>query len=305
MKKILLSFFCIWTLMISCNRTYIYVEKFINTAGEIQNKEPDKIKAPSDSIAYLEAYNKFAISTKVYNDMKEAGMADFLNIPVSFKLYTSKGKDITNITFTTKNSKSLEIDNFILSTKNHIKEHVDEMNEKTVQQQTLKRDSAKILVLMPFFNKKTDEFDTNEMTWYVPKNAPKYISSNGIYVYFGINKKGLTPLRLKVQYYSDEWLFFRKVNFSIDGKAYEFIPTNTETDNSGGYIWEWFDEAITSNSDKQLLLALCYANNAKMKFVGRQYYDIKNITPQQIKDIQRTIELYRAMGGETMTIKLN
>lgn len=35
-----------------------------------------------------------------------------------------------------------------------------------------------------------------------------------------------------------------------------------------------------------------------MKFIGRQYYDIKTISQQQILDIKRALDLYRAMGGK-------
>ena len=36
-------------------------------------------------------------------------------------------------------------------------------------------------------------------------------------------------LRFRIQYYADDWLF-NKVQFSIDGKAYEYIPSDTERD---------------------------------------------------------------------------
>lgn len=91
---------------------------------------------------------------------------------------------------------------------------------------------------------------------------------------------------------------FNKVQFSIDGNAYEYIPNNTETDNrDGGMIWEWFDENL-SVKDKNLIEAIANAKNAKMKFIGRQYYDIKTISQQQILDIKRALDLYRAMGGK-------
>ena len=44
------------------------------------------------------------------------------------------------------------------------------------------------------------------------------------------NIDGVSNFRLRIQYYSDDWLFIRKYQFSIDNKAYEFIPNNVETD---------------------------------------------------------------------------
>ena len=66
-----------------------------------------------------------------------------------------------------------------------------------------------------------------------------------------------------------------KYNFQLMTKLMNIFPSNTETDSGhGGKIWEWFDEPIRE-SDKELINALLKANSAKMKFIGRQYYDIK------------------------------
>lgn len=165
--------------------------------------------------------------------------------------------------------------------------------------QTISRvDSVKINELLPYFNVYVDEFSPKNLTWYIPKSAPKYTNENGIYLYFYNSDEGLGPLRFRIQYYADDWLFFNKVQFSIDGKAYEFVPLSTETDcGNGGMIWEWFDEAIATADEVTLIKALASAKSAKMKFIGRQYHNIKQITPKQIEAIRRTVELYEAFGG--------
>ena len=86
--------------------------------------------------------------------------------------------------------------------------------------------------------------------------------------------------------------------FAIDGKAFEYIPSDTETDSGeGGKIWEWFDQVL-SKDDKPLIEALANAKSAKMKIIGRQYYDEKTVTSEQIAAIKHTLEFYRAMGGQ-------
>ena len=173
---------------------------------------------------------------------------------------------------------------------------LDGQGDKDQNLTTNKIDSVKIRELLPYFNVKKDEFDPNATVWYTPKSAPKYTNANGIYLYFGVQNNKPLSLRFRIQYYAADWLFFKKVQFAIDDNAYEFIPIKTETDHSGGVIWEWFDESFTG-SDSHLIHALASAKTAKMKFIGRQYYDIKTITAKQIKDIDRALELYRAMGG--------
>jgi hypothetical protein len=166
--------------------------------------------------------------------------------------------------------------------------------------QVTKIDSAKIKELKNFFRIKTDEFSTTGLTWYQPKSAPNYSNRNALYCYFHTENNVASNLRFKLQYYSEDWLFFDKVQFSIDGKAYEYIPSKTETDSGdGGHIWEWFDESVYE-SDRELLNALANAKSAKMKLSGK-YFDVRNITKEQIKAIKQTLDLYEAMGGTFTT----
>ncbi|MGB8192791.1 MAG: hypothetical protein WCF67_12765, partial [Chitinophagaceae bacterium] len=152
--------------------------------------------------------------------------------------------------------------------------------------------------LSKYFKQKNDEFSSDNKIWYKPKSAPEYINRNGLFCYFQTENGIANNLRFTLQYYADDWLFFERVQFSIDGKAYEYTPFKTETDNgNGGHIWEWFDEPLTQSS-KEIIRAMFNAKTAKMKLIGRQYYKIKTISLEQINDIKRTIELYQALGGQ-------
>ncbi len=296
MKGIFL-FMAALMLLTACEKKYKYVEtvkeQSILSGSSIKDKEAVIISAASDSIAYIEAFTKYCISQKVYNKMLKEGMADYLDVPITFRLYNEDGVDITNISFATRLEEEERISASIMAM-------VDVVNcnpSEGAELAEVKVDSAKIEELLPFFNVNKDEFDPKGKTWYEPKSAPKYTNQNGIYLYFAAQEGKVMPLRFRVQYYADDWLFFNKIQFAIDDNAYEYIPSHTEHDNGdGGKIWEWFDEALTG-SDKNLIYALTEAQSAKMKFIGRQYYDIKTITNSQVTDMKRTLELYRAMGG--------
>ena len=298
MKQILF-FVAAIMLLTSCEKKYRYVEtvreQSIVSGASIKEKEKKIISSPSDSAAYIEAYREYCISQKAYSDLRKKGMADFLDIPIGFKLYNEKGEDISNILFTTKLEQEEKIAKRFMAMDNVVGK-TDGTTTKS-KESVRKIDSVKTKDLLPYFDVKKDEFDPKGKTWYKPKSAPKYTNRNGIYLYFATQEGGTCPLRFRIQYYADDWLFFKKIQFSIDDKAFEYIPSDTEHDNgNGGKIWEWFDEAL-SGSDKELIYALTEANNAKMKFIGRQYHDIKSITKSQIMDMKRTLELYRAMGG--------
>lgn len=294
------------SLLTSCDskKSYKYVE-VVNEEGLLggtttKEKDPKTIKAATDSAAYLEAYQSFCISLKVNRDMKQS-LGTVYSTPKDFKLYNDKGTDITNsIFFADKDKREKEIEDRIFSMGNTIQESVDRNKKEKVEsfKQTASVDSSKIKDLEKYFRKRKDEFSNNNKTWYEPKNAPQYTNRNGIYCYFQTEDGMPSNLRFRLQYYADEWLFFKKVQFSIDGKAYDYIPLNTETDSgNGGYIWEWFDEAI-SESDKELINALANAKSAKMKLIGRQYFDVKTISQDQINSFKRTLEMYQALGGQ-------
>ncbi len=291
--------------LISCERkkSYKYVEIVSEEGllGGITTKEKDAktIKAVTDSAAYLEAYQSFCISVKISNDMKES-FGTVYSKPKDFKLYNHKDMDITNsVFFTDKDKHEKEIEERIFSKRNTFQESGDRNKKEEIEsfKQTANVDSSRIKELEFFFTKRKDEFSNNNKIWYTPKSAPKYTNQNGIYCYFQSEEGMPGNLRFRLQYYADEWLFFKKVQFSVDGKAYDYIPLNTETDSgNGGYIWEWFDESV-SESDKELINALANAKSAKMKLIGRQYYDLKTISQNQINSIKRTLEMYQALGG--------
>lgn len=297
---------CIILIITSCQnkeRLYRYVEiateESLLGVSNLKEKEADTIYAINDSSAYIEAYLKFIYSVKVSNDMKET-FGKVYSIPKEFKLYDDKNNELsTSIDFLNKLTIEKQIKDDVFAEKNSLKQSL-ELMEKEKQEKFSKTaiiDSNKIKELEKFFRIKKDEFSNNYKTWYKPKSAPQYTNLNGIYLYFQKENGMPSNLRFRLQYYDDDWLFIKKVQFSIDGKAYEYIPIHTETDSGdGGYIWEWFDESVTE-SDKELINAISNAKSAKMKLIGSQYYDIKNITLEQIKSFKQTLELYKAFGA--------
>lgn len=297
---IIFSFF----ILIACEnkKNYKYVEIVDEESllGGISRKEKDAIiiKEKNDSSAYLAAFQKFCISIKVNRDM-QTSIGKVYSTPKDFELYDDKGNEISNIIFANKDIREKEIQERIFALRNSIQESIDKNKKETQESFSMSADidSAKVKKLEKSFRIKQDEFSNNNKKWYKPKSAPIYTNANGIYCYFQTENGMPSNLRFRLQYYNDDWLFFSRIQFSIDGKAYEYVPLNTETDSGdGGYIWEWFDESV-SESDKELINALANAKSAKMKLIGRQYYDTRTISQSQINGIKQAVELYKALGG--------
>ena len=72
--------------------------------------------------------------------------------------------------------------------------------------------------------------------------------------------------------------------------------TLVKRDNSGGEIWEWWDQQVKS-SDLPLLRAISECKSAKIKLSGSQYYDVVNITDKQKLNIKRCLDYYESLGG--------
>lgn len=287
----------------SNNKNYKYVEiaeeERISGGKNIVEKKEETIRAASDSAAYLLAYQNFTIAQKVNSDMVEA-YGSVSSTPLRFRLFNSEGDEITNqVSFIDKELLENKLREEIFANENSLLKSRDRRMAQleTEQRQTMQVDTAKVLELQRYFDVRVDEFSNNDRKWHTPKSAPKYTNMNGIYCYFQTERGIPSNLRFRVQYHANSWLFFSRVQFSIDGTAFEYIPSRVETDSGyGGQIWEWFDQQASAR-DRELLNALANATDAKMKFVGRQYHDIKTLNREQILGIKRTLELFNAMGG--------
>ena len=258
--------------MSGCNKQSYKVEYYDKYGNVIITKELDEY---NDTLAYLTAYRNFRVALK--NDIEEKTIE-------SFKVFKEDGTDITNVEFSTKEKEEKEINEMFI-----ISEGGGE------QKEGLKKDSTKIKNLEPYFNIEKDEFDIKGTQWIKPKSAPKYVNRNGIYFYFAEANGKIGKLRLRIQYYGDDWLFIQKCIFNIDGFPIEYMPNNVRRDNDS-MIWEWIDEEVTP-FEASLVDALENCNSVKVKFVGKDYSDVRTLSAKEVTDIKKSIELYKAKGG--------
>ncbi len=157
-----------------------------------------------------------------------------------------------------------------------------------------KKDEKKAKELSQFFRIKKDEFESTE--WIIPKSAPNYANYDALYCYFAINEDTPTNFRFVFHYVNEDWLFIENAKFSIDGKVFDYYPSEVKRDNEGGQIWEWWDQQVT-NSDLNLIRAISECKTAKIKLNGSQYYKVVNITDKQKLNIKRSLDYYESLGG--------
>jgi hypothetical protein len=145
---------------------------------------------------------------------------------------------------------------------------------------------------------RTEKDKFTGITWYRDKSSPRYINTNGFFLYLG-TKKGYTPsLRLKIQYYGSDWLFIEKYLFKVDGKTYEIKPRygDVKKDNDSK-VWEWFDTS-PNKGEIELLKSIVKSKKAIMRIEGSKYYKDVTISSTQKNALGRVLILYEALAAK-------
>lgn len=134
--------------------------------------------------------------------------------------------------------------------------------------------------------------------WYYDKSSPKYVNANGFFLYIGTGKGYAPTLRLKIQYYGDDWLFIDSYFFNVDGKTTSINPGygDIETDNDSE-VWEWFDTE-PNKGEVELIKSIIKSKKAVMRLEGSKYYKDVTISATQKKALQRVLTVYAGLGGK-------
>jgi hypothetical protein len=147
--------------------------------------------------------------------------------------------------------------------------------------------------------------DMRSISWYRHPSSPRVANSNAFFLYFGREDSGqYTPLRLVVRYYADSWLFVERAWAKADGVQVD-VPQKAqrysgwERDNASGSIWEWSDVPLDGPSDLEAVRRLANAKNVTVRFEGRQYYNDRKLSAQQLAALREVLSIYEAVTGST------
>lgn len=141
--------------------------------------------------------------------------------------------------------------------------------------------------------KNTDEI--KGITWVSHKSIPTL----GTYMslYFGLDGENsrVMPLRMKLQYHSDSWLFVQSVTIKADDQTFQLGSLDFERDNGYGGIWEWSD---TVAENKAMLRKIADAKKVTIRFDGKQYYNDFILPDSQKRAIKEMILAWERYGGK-------
>lgn len=170
--------------------------------------------------------------------------------------------------------------------------------QKLIDEQNalIEAEKAKRMKAVSKLKKKYD--DISGITWYYNPYFTHYDNTNKASLYIG-QKDNQTWLRLKMSYNGDDWIFFENAYLSYDGETKEINFNryrNKESDNSGGYVWEWIDVGV----DEQLLAYLKKMVNGKsikMRLSGK-YTHTRNITGNEKKALEDVLLAYDVLTSQ-------
>lgn len=138
---------------------------------------------------------------------------------------------------------------------------------------------------------RSEEDPVRGMSFYYSKTEPYYADIRSyVFPYIGMNNKDQIWLCAQLHYTGDDWVFFKKITFSIDGqntvKLYSYF-NDIVRDNAGGKVWEYVN---TGDGDKyyDLFWKIADSNKTIVRFEGDNYYYDLTVS-QKDKDAIRTV----------------
>lgn len=138
-------------------------------------------------------------------------------------------------------------------------------------------------------NKEKDEFEG--ITWYKTTSLKNSNIRNKVHVYVGESEMNVWT-RIYVCYSGDDWIFFDRVIFLVDGKPIElhfdqFNHKSTEVVSGG--VYEWVD---VPGIDYDILLSkIIMADNVKIKLSGK-YSNSWTLSKSEIANIKDAVKGY-------------
>lgn len=257
----------------------------------VRRLHPERNKKKADTDATGESKNADAESANP-DDFSQRMRRERARLQRKSQAEVDSGQSVTDIPQQTPGTdkawldKLLSTDYTIKSIEDYMPQRLRWTDEPVGQSQSQ---------LLPYFSSTILPDGT---TRYMPKDVRMENNYNGLYLYFDTNRGKPQGLRLRAQYYADDALDIERVDFIINGFKYGYTPlTVNRGKGNGRMVWENFDDAVGTPM-KDLVYALTHGHAVIVKFVGsRGFSHVKELTADEIKDMYRTLELYRAMGG--------
>ncbi len=139
--------------------------------------------------------------------------------------------------------------------------------------------------------------DVSNITWYYNPYFTHYNNSNLTSLYIG--KQGYPWLRLKMSYTGEDWIFFKNAYLSYSGNTFEIIfdeYRDKETENSGGYVWEWIDVSVSESLLSFIKRAINDGSPIKMRLSGK-YTKTRVLSTKEVNALKDVLLAYDVLSN--------
>ncbi len=146
-----------------------------------------------------------------------------------------------------------------------------------------------------------DEDRVRQMKFYYPTGWRHYSDywaadiKSFVLPYIGMSGDDVW-LRMVCNYTNDDWVFFEKITFAVDGKNYHkvFQYSDVVRDNDGGDVWEYVDIEV-GDTELEILKAIANSTETIVRFEGDDYYDDTVISAEDKQGILEAITVYELL----------
>jgi hypothetical protein len=139
---------------------------------------------------------------------------------------------------------------------------------------------------------RTETDDVKDIVFITDKSSPTKWS-NSFYLYIGTSSGSKPWLRLHSSYSGNEWIFWSKLIFNVDGDIYtsKFSTFDIKRDNSGAKVYEWLDVEVP---DSQLpkLREIAESASTVIRFEGDSYVHDLTINSAQKKALSNVLAVF-------------
>lgn len=259
-------------------------QKEIDSKLEEFKKQKETLLLNANDLYNKGSFNEANSILNKFNDIKDEELISLIN-KINLKI---KEKKIEELLQSLKIIKADDIDGNIktyvelrkLTPEN--KEYLEKI--KYYSDLKNKKREEEISKVLSKMTKQHDDF-TNT-TWYQDKSSPIYLNSNTFHLYFSKDN-----LRLKIQYYANDWLFINKVIIKTD-KEMHILSPEFKRDNEGGKIWEWADIYMDKNGIA-MIQDIINSNSVNIRYEGSNYRKDITLSKKQIQALKDTLFAFK------------
>lgn len=171
---------------------------------------------------------------------------------------------------------------------------IPELDAKAKGERTKREEERKAKIAKALAALRKERDVVNGITFY---SAPEtsQIPDNYWSLYLAVPDRGAPYLRFKFMYYGNQWLFIHTVTLNVDGEKLPDVPlrySDIKRDNSGGWVWEWYDEAV-EDKDLNLFERLIASKKTIIRYTGTQYRQDRILGAEEKRGMRKILDAYR------------